>query len=296
MSCFGVMEMQRRKHVLYDSKDRDHKRDVVCINCGFTGHTSKNCNFPITSFGIITYKIISNAIYYLMVQRKDSLCYTEFIRGKYDIKNLKYIKKLIDNMTQVEKCKLRNSSFDKLWNSLWINNTNNMRKEYNNSAQKFKILKNGYKIKSNDTILNIDMNFFVDSDRHITENEWEFPKGRRKINEKDVSCALREFEEESGILKTCIMIEEGQKQYEEIFIGKNKLRYRNIYYLASYMKDNIHDRFFNKLNQDQVKEIKDVKWMNYDEVCSKISNKIEKLELFKRIHYQIIKTKNLQLE
>ena len=295
MSCFH-MEIQRKKNSTYDVKERDHKRDVICINCGFTGHTSKNCNFPITSFGIITYKITSQGLYYLMVQRKDSLCYTEFIRGKYDIKNIKYIKKLVSNMTASEKANLQSCTFDKLWNNLWINNTNNMRKEYNNSIQKFKMLKNGYRLKSDDEILNIDMQYFTSTDGSIEEAEWEFPKGRRKINEKDVSCALREFEEESGISKNYIIIEDGQKQYEEIFVGKNKLRYRNIYYLATYMKDNIHDRFFNRMNQDQVKEIKDVKWMKFDEVCCKITNKIEKLELFKRIHYQIIKTKNLQLE
>ena len=275
---------------------RDHKRDVVCINCGFTGHTSKNCNFPITSFGVIAYKIIRGKVYYLMVQRKDSLCYTEFIRGKYDIKNIKYIAKLVDNMTEPEKVRLSTWTFDKLWNNLWINNMNNMRKEYNTSAQKFKMLKNGFLLKSNCVVLKIDINHYTRSESRLAETEWEFPKGRRKINERDINCALREFEEESGISRNAIVVDDGQKQYEEIFVGNNRLRYRNIYYMASYTLDNIYDDFFKTTNMDQVKEIKDVKWLDFENVCKKINQKVEKLELFKRIHYQIMKTKNVQLE
>lgn len=295
-----MMDAILKKQCVYDGENvntlKEHKRDVVCINCGFTGHTSKNCNFPITSFGIIAYKITRRGVYYLMVQRKDSLCYTEFIRGKYDIKNIKYIAKLVNNMTEQEKVRLSTCTFDKLWNNLWINNMNNMRKEYNTSVQKFKMLKNGFLIKSKGEVLKINMEYFTSSDTHIAENEWEFPKGRRKINERDISCALREFEEESGISKSSIVVDDGQKQYEEIFVGNNRLRYRNIYYMASYTMDNLQDDFFKSTNLDQVKEIKDVKWMDFDNVCSKINKKIEKLELFKRIHYQIIKTKNVQLE
>tara|TARA_Y100000389_G_scaffold200086_1_gene239800 strand:- start:598 stop:1284 length:687 start_codon:yes stop_codon:yes gene_type:complete len=227
-----------------------------------------------------------------MVQRKDSLCYTEFIRGKYDIKNISYISKLLKNMTENEQDKLKNNDFEYLWNSMWINNTNNMRKEYNISATKFKSLKNGYKIKANGQIIDITLDLLIPSE-YMIETEWEFPKGRRKINEKDIHCALREFEEESGINKTLLSIEDNCKQYEEIFVGNNKLRYRNIFYLASYCKNNIHDVFYDKNNIDQIKEIKDVQWFDYNTICKKIENKVEKLELFKRIHLQISKTKNI---
>lgn len=272
------------------------KKDIICINCGYSGHTSKNCNFPITSFGIIMFKVINHRVFYLMVQRKDTLCYTEFIRGKYDVKNIKYITKLISNMTTKEQQRIINNDFDTLWNTMWVNNTNNnMRKEYMNSISKFNMLKNGYHIKSSsDVILTVNFEELAHTTACIPENEWEFPKGRRKINERDISCALREFEEESGIPRHMLILEDNCKQYEEIFIGKNKLRYRNIYYLATYTKNNIHDIFFKRTNMDQVKEIQDVRWFDFDQVCKKIEGKIEKLELFKRIHTQILKTKNVQ--
>lgn len=271
-----------------------NKKDIICINCGFGGHTSKNCNYPITSFGIICYKIINRKCYYLMVQRKDSLCYTEFIRGKYDIKNIKYIAKLFRNMTLVEQENIRHNNFDTLWNTMWVNNTNSMRKEYNISSNKFKTLKKGYKIKANNVVIDITLDTFITENEHLIETEWEFPKGRRKINEKDITCALREFEEESAINKNYLTIEDNFKQYEETFIGNNKLRYRNIFYVASYNKDNIKDIFYNEQNMDQIKEIKDVRWFDFDGISEKIKSKVEKYELFKRIHYQIIKTKNIQ--
>ena len=50
-----------------------------------------------------------------MIQRKDSLCYTEFLRGKYNINNDRYITKLINLMTGDEKNRiLAVCDFDKL--------------------------------------------------------------------------------------------------------------------------------------------------------------------------------------
>ena len=53
------------------------------------------------------------------------------------------------------------------------------------------------------------------------ETEWEFPKGRRNYQEKDLDCALREFEEETGILRNNISVIENILPFEEIFIGTN---------------------------------------------------------------------------
>jgi ADP-ribose pyrophosphatase YjhB (NUDIX family) len=269
------------------------KRDVTCINCGYTGHTSRNCNYPITSFGVIAFKLHFGKLYFLMIQRKDSLCYTEFIRGKYDIKNIGYISKLFSYMTQEEKNRILEEEFDTLWKKLWINNTNNLKKEYGISRGKFNKLIAGYKIKSKETILHISANYFVENTESIDEQEWEFPKGRRKLNETDFMCATREFEEETTINQRFIQFLDINKQYEEIFIGKNKLRYRNVFYLGGYTRGNIRESFFDNQNADQIKEIKDVKWMSYDDVTNKLQGNIEKLELFRRVYNQLRKNKSL---
>jgi len=175
---------------------------------------------------------------------------------------------------------------------LWINN-NHVRKEYVGSKEKFCKLAKGYNLKTcNSELIFVDLKYLVETTPTLAEQEWEFPKGRRKINETDVMCALREFEEETSISRDFIQLTEGTKQYEEVFIGKNKVRYRNIFFLAKYSLDNLTDEFFDENNHAQINEIKDVRWMTYEEVCFKIRDKVEKLDLFRRIHSQLVKTKD----
>ena len=99
-------------------KNEDSKhgyiRPQTCRNCGINGHLYKDCIHPIMSFGIICYKINNNKIEYLMIQRKDSLSFMEFIRGKYSINNEEYIEELINNMTENEKELISSGDFDKI--------------------------------------------------------------------------------------------------------------------------------------------------------------------------------------
>ena len=78
-----------------------------------------------------------------MINRKDSLCYIDFIRGKYKLNNLEYINKLFSRMSKEEIENIKTQEFSKLWKSLWnIKNNNYLtKKEYIISNNKF------YKIK-----------------------------------------------------------------------------------------------------------------------------------------------------
>ena len=51
-----------------------------------------------------------NTPQFLMICRKDSLGYVDFIRGKYPVYNTKYIQNIIDEMTIEEKNKLLTNS------------------------------------------------------------------------------------------------------------------------------------------------------------------------------------------
>ena len=260
------------------------KKTIQCLNCGYHGHTIKTCNYPVTSYGIICYhKDTNNNIKYLLIQRKDSLCYIEFIRGKYNLDKLDYICRLFKFITKNEKNIIKNNNFDFLWNKLWKNyDINKFKKEYNESKKKFNKIKNGFLL--NDKW--IDLNYILDKSQNNIEiynkTEWEFPKGRRNINENNLKCAIREFEEETGLSKNKINII-NNKSYEEIYIAVNNIRYRHIYYIAKCF-DPLYD-LYNPLNKTQIKEVKDVKWLNYDEVIDSIRKiYIERIELFKRIH------------
>ena len=82
-------------------------KSIYCNNCGIKGHMYKDCKFPIISCGNLIYRTDCEKPKILMIQRKDSLCYIEFIRGKYDTYNIKYIQILIDKCTKEEFSELK---------------------------------------------------------------------------------------------------------------------------------------------------------------------------------------------
>ena len=107
------------------------KNNIYCTNCGKIGHLYKNCKNPIISYGIMLFKYVNNTLYLLLVQRKDSISYIEFIRGKYSITNTSKLLTILSNITKYELHNILNYSFDELWNSLWSTNLNT------SSAKKF---------------------------------------------------------------------------------------------------------------------------------------------------------------
>jgi 8-oxo-dGTP pyrophosphatase MutT (NUDIX family) len=111
------------------------------------------------------------------------------------------------------------------------------------------MIKNGVIIYNNIVTLK---HLIENSKTNWDETEWEFPKGRRNYQEKDIDCALREFEEETGIPKKNIVVVENLLPFEEIYIGSNHKSYKHKYFLA-YMYDNIDFNNYHN-NDDEIKE------------------------------------------
>ena len=114
-----------------------------CNNCGTKGHIFYQCKQPITSVGIIVFRINAEGIReYLLIRRKDSIGYVEFMRGKYNIYSKIYLVNIISEMTLEEKHRILNNDFDTLWRNLWGNDINTQyRGEEKNSRDKFETLK-----------------------------------------------------------------------------------------------------------------------------------------------------------
>ena len=93
-----------------------------CNNCGNNGHYFYQCKKPITSIGIIAinYDTYNKKHKYLMICRKDSLGYIEFIRGKYPLDDIEYIKNIINEMTIKEKNNLLTMGFKELWDKGFV--------------------------------------------------------------------------------------------------------------------------------------------------------------------------------
>jgi 8-oxo-dGTP pyrophosphatase MutT (NUDIX family) len=219
--------------------DFTSKSSIFCNNCGLRGHTFKECKEPILSCGIILIRNreaggasplpmhINNAEV-LMVRRKDSMSYTEFMRGRYDPYDVPYVKKLFENMTMYEISKLRKESFESLWNKLWTCPEKHEH-EFKNSKDKYDIAR--------EHLPNIHSMY--------TEPEWGFPKGRRLKCESDEQCAEREFYEETNIPRTSYIVVTGL-QLQETFYGTNNIPYSHRYFIALLKHPNeldIHQKF-----------------------------------------------------
>ena len=252
-------------------------KNLYCTNCGKNNHLHKDCNVPITSYGIIAIKIDDlNNIKFLMIQRKYSLGFVEFIRGKYDINNVETITILIKQMvpSEIKNIKENTNNFEKLWKNLWGNSANKLiyTNEYKLSKEKFEKLCSDEKIYSQ--IINTELSY--------SELEWGFPKGRRKKYEKNIDCAIREFEEETNLTKNDYDIIYGSP-YEEIFNGTNSVKYKHIYYLAILLTNNdFNDKNYNNFQLD---EIANIGLFNYDETMNNVrSYHMERKKIIKDIN------------
>jgi len=267
-------------------------KNIVCNNCGKFGHTQKQCTEPITSIGIICIKInpenirkctdklvhhdvfdinqnividIENTINsstsnemieYLIIRRKHSLGYIEFIRGRYTLNEYDTIYHLIHQMTPEEITHIKTKEFKDLWEEVWKKTSYNKLylKEMEDSMEKFNRLKE-------------EKFFDAELKNDYDDPEWGFPKGRRNPNEKNLKCALREFWEETGIVKNNLIVLNKLFPLQEIFYGTNGVLYKHIYYIAIY--NSTEEIGLNKIHEDQLTEIGDIKWKSLNE-CLKV--------------------------
>lgn len=266
-------------------KEKD-KNNLFCGNCGKKGHVYRKCIAPITSLGIIVFRINpENQREYLMIRRRDTLGFVEFMRGKYNLTNYSYIYNLFSIMTKDERERLINNSFDELWNDLWMNKNNRQyHNEYENSKKKFVKLKEGFK-GSNNEIVSLQA---IHNTQPViwSEPEWGFPKGRRNLRETDFECARREFREETGLDDTDYLIKVDLGRIEETFHGTNNIRYRHIYFIGFW--DSNKEIGIDKNNFSQISEIGNIGWFNFNDAYEVIrSYNREKKRLLKNLDYAL---------
>ena len=250
-------------------KNNNYKK-CVCNNCGISGHLFYKCKKPIMSFGIICYREKNNTIEYLMIRRKDSLGYVDFLRGKYNQYNDFHLKNIILEMTKEEINNIINNNYVFLWNKLW--NKDNEKYDKKN-LEKFNYIK-----------IN-KLNLFLNAIHSWNEPEWGFPKGRRNSREGDYDCALREFEEETGYSCKNLNIIKNINFFEEVFTGSNLKSYKHKYYLCKMNYNHtLNEKNFQK------SEIGDLKWFSYTDCLNNIRYyNTEKKEILEKINKILIK-------
>ena len=177
-----------------------------------------------------------------------------------------------------------NSRFD-IDEPIMMRGTTNSSTQYNSeesiSREKFAELKRGiteYGMKMKYTLETLVAE--SDTQSHWTEAEWGFPKGRRNQNEKDITCALREFSEETGYAPESVVLIENLYPFEETTMGSNYKSYRNKYYVA-YMDYATST----KPHKEQTCEVSACEWKTYEEAHSHIRDyNVEKRVLLESVN------------
>jgi len=225
---------------------------MYCNNCGQKGHIFRTCRDPVLSCGIFLLDSPSlpcnpDTTRLLMIRRKDSMSFAEFMRGKYDVDNLDYVSTLVRNMTLKEQSLIACETFEMLWKYLWGDDRSCS--DFNMARDKFNSLDRVALMRENLSI--------------YTEPEWGFPKGRRTRGESDIDCALREFSEETNVPRESFTILKNIL-LEETFMGLNRIQYKHIYFIAM-LKEPSQINLTQKFTPMQRREISGIGWKTLSE-------------------------------
>ena len=281
-------EIVTKKEKPYLSLDKNTPKQF-CSNCSKLGHVIRNCLEPITSYGIFCFKLneykelfnkkINNINYYdldnnyninisnilkfnkynkiiqfLLVKRKHSLNYIDFIRGKYDIDNINNLLILFNYMSTAEIENIKTNSFNILWNELWQSTANNKQYSYERDVSEKKF---------NELVNNNILKQLIEQCNPYDTPEWEIPKGRKDYNETNINCAVREFREETSFDGNDYNILDCINPIHDTFIGTNNKVYKHVFYIGQANNIDVKPCVYNN-------EIDEIKWCNWEEAVNLI--------------------------
>jgi ADP-ribose pyrophosphatase YjhB (NUDIX family) len=171
-------------------------------------------------------------------------------------------------MSKSEVENIKNIDFQILWDDLWKKTARSKAflKELSISKNKFNYCKKN--------------NIFENLESKYETPEWGFPKGRRNKFEKNLDCAIREFEEETNYKNYTIF--DRINFMEEKFKGTNLVDYKHVYYFAGSDSDKI-----NYINDTY--EVGNIGWYSYNDTLKLIrSYDITKLDVINQTYFFII--------
>ena len=277
-----------------------------CTNCGIPGHSYRDCQSPITSFGVLLFRVNNSSwsqdtvltktphsitgfegftenLQVLLIQRRDSLGYVDLLRGKYSIHDVEYIKKQIAGMTDEEREKILNRDFDELWAEMWGSESNDVqyKKDKENSRNKLMALREGITLDISGTTATLE-DFVRNCPVHWDTPEWGFPKGRRDGSESDLDCALREMREETGLNAEDVVVISNLEPLSETFFGSNRVHYCHKYFVI-FVPDGNKVKY-DITNPHMRREIGGLGWFSMNDALHKIrSENNEKREVLLRL-------------
>lgn len=244
-----------------------------------------------TSYGIIAYKRILGTPHYCMICRKDTYSYVDFIRGKYNPLDITGVRGIVKYFTHSEQERILANleNFQVLWDTLWIVDPERVYskafyRDCEISRQKFQTLVEGVVYHGKRITL---MDLLHEPPTLFNEPEWGFPKGRRNKGETDMECAVREFEEETGVHRDQIRILPSAPRIEEIYVADNNVEYTHYYFVAECASD--LELEFDQTNRNQKCEISSIRWFPLTEALQTIREyNPKKREILLSVHKLLV--------
>lgn len=222
---------------------------------------------PVTSYGIACCRKNSNGQYeILMIKKKCTYSFSEFVRGIYDINHKQNLIHLFDSMTIDEKICIQTKNFETVWIKSHGSMFDGEKGSYGRGFKKFNAL-----TKVND-------GQYLDDIIHLSTNAellWEIPKGRSDKKEVPVETAIREFMEETHIDKDQyrILFDEGPITYSFTDSG---IRYIYVYYIAVMHSNRVSPKFVYSSSHMQ-REVGNIKFLPTDKIKLLNNNRLYKL-------------------
>lgn len=273
-----------------------------CNNCGKIGHVYKKCTDPITSYGIISFKIdfenlnkelntnlTSNNFKNLL--STNIFKYNNSYIGDFEIYPIikKFVKFLvISRKSSLGFIEIMRGHYD-------VNNLDSLINLFEQMyPEEIILIQNNnfdylWKYVWNITEIEYDKEFnycenkfnIIKSKKFIekcfknvkskySNHEWGFPKGRRSGKESNLDCAKREFNEETNLNTNQYFLLNNIQHVTENLIGTNNIKYKHVYYFA--ICDNNLEVKIDVNNKLQYKEVGNIEWKDYNEVNNLIRN------------------------
>ena len=263
-------------------------REARCSNCGCTGHRSRICPEPKTSYGLLLISrdhgvpeveavdgsaldVTDSAsmrrlaycrdhLRFCLVSRRVSLGFIELISGRYDPLDIGGLQVIFRQLYPSERPLIAAGDYSACLKHFLDHGSDKSAKSdrysnfYRRAEIKFRVLLH---------CKPYGLQYYLDTTASdYVGPEWGIPKGRRAHpEESDIGVAMREFEEETGY-----------KQYQilrippviEDMTGTNGVKYRHVYYYALDIGPGMNN------DTDDPLEIGDVRMFSYDEAISQL--------------------------
>lgn len=261
----------------FHEKNNKYLIDTDVVNCSSEDEMRKFCYYK-------------DKIIFMMISRRFSIGFIEFIRGKYNVRDPNSVINLFRQMYTEEITFITKNSYD---NILYhFSNRNNKPKEIVLSAiyegkyaHEYCEAKTKFNILQSDNDIPYGLHFYAKYIKPSWKYEWGFPKGRLDNRSEEIrECAKREFEEETGYTKDDYVILDKIAPINEIMTGTNKKKYKHTYYMSI----NHRDPELDLTGYDEF-ETGEIRWFTYDEAIAIIRPyHIEKKNVLTRVYLFIL--------